>query len=83
MTVQTLYEEVEDVITKRLKNAFRTGEYVNAPDWVSDLASCLALAVTLADESDLAGLTAFAHEELDRFIEEHWTNKLSDDPKPQ
>jgi hypothetical protein len=70
MTVQTLYEEVEEVLTKRLKNALRTGEIINAPDWVSDLAECLALAVTLVGEEELPGLTAFAHEELDRFVEE-------------
>jgi hypothetical protein len=70
MAVQTLYEEVEEVLTKRLKNALRTGEKINAPDWVSDLAECLALAVALVDEKDLPGLTAFAHQELDRFIEE-------------
>jgi len=75
MAVQTLYEEVEEVLTKRLKNALRTGEKINAPDWVSDLAECLALAVALVDEKDLPGLTAFAHQELDRFIEERKADK--------
>jgi len=40
----TPYEEVENVLTNRLKNALRTGEIVNAPDWVSDLAACRLLA---------------------------------------
>ena len=43
MPVMTLYEEVENVLTNRLKNALRTDEIINAPDWVSDLAQCLAL----------------------------------------
>ncbi len=80
MAVQTLYEEVEAVLTKRLTNAFRTGEFVNAPDWVSDLAACLALAVTMVEEQDLRGLATFAHQELDRFIEERWAEKTSDKP---
>jgi hypothetical protein len=40
MPVMTPYEEVENVLTNRLKNALRTDEIVNAPDWVSDLAAC-------------------------------------------
>lgn len=31
MAVQTLYEEVEGVLTKRLKNALRTGEIKGRP----------------------------------------------------
>jgi hypothetical protein len=31
----TLYEEVENILTNRLKNALRTGEIINAPDWVA------------------------------------------------
>jgi hypothetical protein len=52
-----------------LKNALRTGEIINAPDWVTELAQRLALAVTLVDDAELPRLTAFAHTELDRFIE--------------
>jgi hypothetical protein len=37
--VMTLYEEVENILTNRLKNALRTGEIINAPDWVSGLAT--------------------------------------------
>jgi hypothetical protein len=37
---------------------------------VLQLAECLALAVALVDEQELPGLTAFAHQELDRFIED-------------
>jgi hypothetical protein len=66
----TLYEEVETVLTNRFKNALRTGEIVNAPDWVSDLAACLALAVTMVEKQDRPGLQSFAHQELDRFIAE-------------
>ena len=43
MPALTLYEEVENVLTNRLKNALRTDEVINAPDWASDLAACLAL----------------------------------------
>ena len=75
MAVQTLYEEVESVLTNRLKEALRTGEIINAPDWVSDLAECLAPAVTMVNDEDLPGLTAFAHQELDRFIEERKADK--------
>jgi hypothetical protein len=65
MPAMTLYEEVENVLTNRLKNALRTGETVNAPDWVSDLAVCLALAVTLPENEEIPRLRAFAHEKLD------------------
>jgi hypothetical protein len=75
MPVMTLYEEVENVLTNRLKNALRTGEIINAPDWVSDLAACVALAVTMAEEQDRPGLQAFAHRELDRFIAERIAEK--------
>jgi hypothetical protein len=61
MPVMTLYEEVENILTNRLKNALRTGEVINAPDWVSDVAACLALAVTMVEEQDRPGLQAFAH----------------------
>jgi hypothetical protein len=70
MPVMTLYEEVENVLTNRMKNAFRTGEAINAADWVSDLAACLALSVTMVEKDDLPDLREFAHQELDRFIEE-------------
>lgn len=76
MTAQTLYEEVEDVLVKRLKNALRSGETVNAPDWVADLARCLALAVVLVDDAaELPRLSAFAHQQLDRCIAEEWAAK--------
>jgi hypothetical protein len=70
MPVMTLYEEVENVLTNRLKNALRTGEIIDAPDWVTDLAACLALAVTMVEKQDRPGLQAFAHRELDRCIAE-------------
>jgi hypothetical protein len=75
MPVMTLYEEVENVLTNRLKNALRTGEIINAPDWVSDLAACVALAVTMVEEQDRPGLQAFAPRELDRFIAERIAEK--------
>lgn len=62
MASKTLYEEVEDVLTNRLKNALRTGEKINAPDWVTDLAACLALAVALPELHEIERLRAFAHE---------------------
>jgi hypothetical protein len=70
MAAKTLYEEIEDVLTNRLKNALRTGEMINAPDWVADIAHCLALAVNLVGEDEKPQLTAFAHAALDRFIKE-------------
>jgi hypothetical protein len=70
MTALTLYEEVENVLTNRMKNALRTGEIINAPDWVSSLAECLALAVTLVDARQAVRLRGHAHRELDRFIDE-------------
>jgi hypothetical protein len=79
MPVMTLYEEVENVLTNRLKNALRTDEIINAPDWVSDLAQCLALAVTMVEKQDRPGLQAFAHRELDRFIAERIAEKERDE----
>jgi hypothetical protein len=32
MPFMTIYEEVENVLTNRFKNALRTGETINAPD---------------------------------------------------
>jgi hypothetical protein len=81
MPVMTLYEEVENILTNRLKNALRTGEVINAPDWVSDVAACLALAVTMVEEQDRPGLQAFAHRELDRFIAEGIAEKAQDEPE--
>ena len=80
MPVMTLYEEVENVLTNRLKNALRTDEIVNAPDRVSDLAACLALAVTMVEKEDRPGLQAFAHRELDRAIAERIAEKERDEP---
>jgi hypothetical protein len=77
----TVYEEVENVLTNRLKNALRTGEIINAPHWVSDLAACLALAVTMVEKQDRPGLQAFAHQELDRFITERIAGKEQDEPE--
>jgi hypothetical protein len=79
MPVMTVYEEVENVLTNRLKNALRTGEIINAPNWVSDLAACLALTVTMVEQRDRPGLQAFAHRELDRFITERIMDKEQDD----
>jgi len=75
MAAMSLYEELECVLTNRFKNAFRTGEVVNAPDWVSDLARALALAVVLVEEKDLPTLSAFAHAELDRCIADEWADR--------
>jgi hypothetical protein len=77
----TLYEEVENILTNRLKNALLTGEIINAPDWVSDVAACLALAVTMVEEQDRPGLQAFAHRELDRFIAERIAENAQDEPE--
>jgi hypothetical protein len=81
MPVMTLYEEVENVLTNRLKNALRTDEIINAPDWVSDLAQCLALAVTMVEKQDRPGLQTFAHRELDRFVGERIAEKEQDEPE--
>jgi hypothetical protein len=81
MPVMSVYEEVEDVRTNRLKNTLRTGEIINTPDWVSDLAACLALAVTMVEEQDRLGLQAFAHRELDRFIAERIAEKEQNEPE--
>ena len=70
MAVLTLYEELENVLTNRMKNALRTGEDLNAPDWVTDIAAILALPVCMVDASELLGIRKFAHEELDRAIDE-------------
>jgi hypothetical protein len=40
-------------------------EMINVPDWASDLAECLALAVVLVDETEMPRTTAFAHAELE------------------
>jgi tripartite-type tricarboxylate transporter receptor subunit TctC len=45
------------------------------PGYVSDLAACLALAVTVVEEQDRPGLQAFAHRELNRFIAERIAEK--------
>jgi hypothetical protein len=79
MPVMTLYEEVENVLTNRLKNALRADEIINAADWVSDLAACLALAVTMVEKHERPGLQAFAHRELDRFIAERIAEKEQDE----
>jgi hypothetical protein len=78
MAALSLYEELENVLTSRLKNALRTGELVNAPDWVSDIAEVLALPVCMVEERDLPGLRKFAHEELDRAIQERLAEKRAE-----
>ena len=75
MSALTLYEELENVLTNRLKSALRTGEIINAPDWVSAVAECMALAVTLPDASEVAQLRQHAHDELDRFVDEQLAAK--------
>jgi hypothetical protein len=67
MPLMTLYEEVENLLSSRLKNALRTREVINAPDWLSDLAHALALVVVLVDDNERSRLEQLAHEELDRF----------------
>jgi hypothetical protein len=79
MLVMTLYEEVESILTNRLKGALRTDEIINAPDWVSDLSRCLALAVTMVEKQDRPGLQAFAHRELDRFVAERIAEQEQDE----
>jgi hypothetical protein len=61
-------EEVKNILTNRLKNALLTDEIINAPNWVSDLAAYLALAVTMVEKQDRPGLQAFANRELDPFL---------------
>jgi cytochrome P450 len=75
MPALSLYEEVENVLTRRMKEALRTGEVLNMPDWVTDLTRAVALAIVNVDEQDLPGLRAFAHDELDRLIDEEWEAK--------
>ena len=82
MPALTLYEEVEDVLTNRMKDAQRTGETISAPEWVTDLVRCVALAVVMVDEKELPQLTKFAHEQLDRLIHEEWAARVADDRSP-
>jgi hypothetical protein len=82
MPALTLYEEVEDVLTNRMKNASQTGETISAPEWVTDLVRCVALAVVMVDEKELPQLTKFAHEQLDRLIHEEWAARVADDRSP-
>ena len=82
MVALTLYEEVENVLTNRQKDALQTGESINAPDWVADLVRCVALAVVMVDEKELPKLTAFAHVQLDQLIHEEWAARCADDRSP-
>jgi hypothetical protein len=81
MAALTLYEELENVLTNRMKNALRTGEDLNAPDWVTDIAEILALPVCMVDARDLPGLRKFAHEELDRAIDERLAEQQTEGDK--
>ena len=65
MAALTLYEELENVLTNRM----------NAPDWVSAIAECMALAVTLPDTSEVGRLRLHAHDELNRFVDERLADK--------
>jgi hypothetical protein len=82
MAALTLYEEVENILTNRQNNALRTGEIINATDWVTDLVRCVALAVVMVDEKELPKLTAFAHAQLDQLIHEEWAARCADDRSP-
>jgi hypothetical protein len=78
MAATTLYQELEDILTNRMKNALRTGEIVNAPDWVTDIAEVLALPICMVDAKDIPELRHFAHDELDRFIEARLAEKRAE-----
>src|SRR5688572_15196785 len=74
MAALTLYEELEKVLTSRMKNALRTDETIIAADWVTDIAEVLALPVCMVETDELPSLRKYAHAELDRRLMSGWPN---------
>jgi hypothetical protein len=67
--VARLYEDVNNIVIARLKNTLTTGEVINLPDWVSELAECLVdMIVCGAPAQEQAKLIAHAHQEITNFF---------------
>ena len=66
----SLYEEINNLIVERLKEMLLTEERVNVPDWLSDMAACIADLILEQPEDEQAKLAAHAHKELDQHISE-------------
>ena len=70
MADTSLYDDINNLIVERLKMTLLTGEKVNLPDWVSDMAQCMADMILQQPEREQLKLIAHAHDELDDFIRE-------------
>jgi hypothetical protein len=68
--IRTLYDDINEVVVRRLSNALLTNQKVNLPEWVSDVTEALAEMILQQSEIEQADLVAHAHEQLDYFIRE-------------
>jgi hypothetical protein len=67
--VARIYEDVNNIVIARLRNALAKGETINVPDWVSELSECLVdMILCGAPAEEHAKLLAHAHQKLNDFF---------------
>jgi hypothetical protein len=67
MSEVNLRDAINDLVITRLKLVMLTGEMINLPDWVSDMAASMADMILQQPEEEQRRLMDHAHKQLDRF----------------
>ena len=74
MSEVSLRDAINELVITRLKLVLLTGEKINLPDWVSDMAASMADMILQQPEEEQRRLVDHAHKQLDRFYVRRGSN---------
>lgn len=64
----TLRDDINEVVAKRLQKAWANNEMVNVPDWVDELVQSLADVILQQDKAEHTRLVAHAMQKLGEYV---------------
>ena len=69
-----LYEDLDALFTKKMQLSLLTGEKINMPDWIDDMAAWIAEWIGDVPQNERARMLAFSHERLDYHVRQKGMN---------
>jgi hypothetical protein len=68
MSEVDLYEDLEALFTEKMKKALTTGDTINMPDWIDDMAAWIVQLAQGIPPLEQATLIAHAHARIDYHV---------------
>jgi hypothetical protein len=63
-----LYDDLDALFVEKMKTALLTGDEINMPDWIDDMAAWIAQWISDAPKEHQQGMLQHAHERIDYHV---------------